>query len=318
MNAITGSLLLLPKIEYPKGIQINIQQTKEEIIKWKQQLQQYQLIEIINKPLIWIVSLLLFCRIMNSLLIVYSNIFYNYYNTINSNNNNQNNNNINNNQLMDIIFEITPIYTFQLSNTFLLTLFSILTFLRFFFTPIRITIFRRYCFIKTVCILFQSGSIYSTLLYTPNHTCNNTYHIMNLTDYYSIIKQTILISIGYYTPCIELLFSDFIMQLTLNVLLWFQYVDRVSFINPFIEKVFALCFGIICVINYSLQHIRYSCDCFIGITLTVLVFSVYHFYIKSVSTRNNFFNAFMRWFEEDSNEIPKLVKLASKQMLLYQ
>jgi hypothetical protein len=56
-------------------------------------------------------------------------------------------------------------------------------------------------------------------------------------------------------------------------------------------------------------HFHYSVDVFVGFTLTLLVWKLYHHYIKEAMYRDNPYNKMIAWLEDLSEDLhPELFK----------
>ncbi|EDR24386.1 sphingomyelin synthetase, putative [Entamoeba dispar SAW760] len=300
MNRITGTLLLIPREQYPQGIRENLNETYNSIVKVIRNYYQWKVMikNFFHSQLFWGIISMIICGYWNSVFQIYADSiagFWKYKHQPFV--------------LMDIFFDILPYVQSNRISDLYLKYCIVITIIRFLFTPLRSIILRRYCFIQAVIFLFRGFSVFATLLPNPMISCKSD-AIGNP------FVEGFYVMLGYHHTCADLLFSGHTANLTVCAFIWEYYSEKVPFFNPLVERICAWVIAFIGYFIFLANHFHYSCDVFIGFIVAGLLFNLYHTYIKTISTRNNFFNSFLRWFEEDSLEIPKLVRLASKKTLL--
>nr|BAN42085.1 sphingomyelin synthetase, putative [Entamoeba invadens] len=302
MNCITGTLLLMPIREYPKGLYANVSGTLSTLKAFIWSTYEYPrrtLHDFLHSQLMWAVTVMIICGYWNSVFQIYADSiagFWKYKHQPFV--------------LMDIAFDVLPHIESEHISDYYLKWCIYATAIRFMFTPLRLVILRRYCFMQAVIFLLRGFSVFATLLPCPMTGCVST-------AVGNPFVEALYIMLGYHRTCADLLFSGHTANLTMCAFIWEYYCEKVPFFNPVYERVASWIAAMVGFVVFLSNHFRYSCDVFVGFVMAALVFNMYHSYVLTISTRNNFFNSFLRWFEEDADEIPKLVRLASRKTLTH-
>ncbi|ELP87215.1 hypothetical protein EIN_093720 [Entamoeba invadens IP1] len=182
--------------------------------------------------------------------------------------------------------------------------FIVLFAIRFILTRGRLVVLRRYFFLMGINFLIRSVCLYFTLLNDPAHRDSS----VNTNPLF----ESVLISAGTHVSTVDKLFSGHTSSLTLAGLFMVSYSDKYPlFDNKKTSKLFYFGFNVaICVYVacgwciFAIARMHYSVDIFIGLLFAFFIFALYHNYIKLAQTRNNSFNKFLIWFEQDADDIP--------------
>ncbi|KAL7716733.1 Sphingomyelin synthetase [Entamoeba marina] len=301
MNFLTGTLLLIPNRKYQQSLLQQVVTTYTDIKHTIFPLHHLHLhlIHFFRSPLLWSMVFMFICLYWNCVFQIYADSIadrwkYKHQNIV----------------LTDIAFDLLPhLSSTTISDEYIKYCF-LTTCFRFFLSPLRSIICRRYCFLQGIIFLCRGFSVFATLLPNPLLTCESTARGNPFIEAFYVLS-------GKHVTCADLLFSGHAANITLCVLIWNRYGEIVPIMNIYIEKIFVWCCAFGGYFIFVANHFHYSCDVFIGGLLASMLFYVYHYYLLTISTRNNFFNSFLRWFEEDATDVPKLVKLGNKKQILH-
>ncbi|GAB1223240.1 hypothetical protein ENUP19_0139G0027 [Entamoeba nuttalli] len=218
--------------------------------------------------------------------------------------------------LPDIGTDLLPFIDIPYLPSYVLVGVLTVTFLRFFFTPYRTIILKRFCFLQGTIFILRSLSIFGT--YLPSPVPCTTYNKQPLFIYaMKIFSGT--------RSCHDLMFCPHTAALFFCAMFWYHYIEKAPLINfkwcykvsPSVNEYgyplrFTIEKGIICIITaiasllFVMCKRHYTFDIYIAAIISVLLFKLYHHYILHINTRMNWFNAFLRWFEDGSPDIPEL------------
>jgi len=190
----------------------------------------------------------------------------------------------------------------------------------------RSTIWRRWMTMLGILFFLRGISIVVTPLPNPDHTCKST-----LPRDEFILLSALKVMLYVAGTCDDVLYSGHTTNLTLFALMWHRY----SHVHPVVEYngygcdeagslcpegpateedsgdllrctpakliVWAYTVCSYCVIIAS--HFHYTIDVFIATVLTLLVWKLYHNYIKTCHIRDNCFNRSLHWMERGAEDL---------------
>ncbi|ELP93819.1 hypothetical protein EIN_176360 [Entamoeba invadens IP1] len=225
--------------------------------------------------------------------------------------------------LLDLGNDYLPFIDIPYIPSYIMLFVLTFTFLRFFFTPYRVIIVKRFFLLQGVIFMLRSLSIFSTYLPSPV-PCK-----ANNTD--SFFTYSFKIFFGERS-CHDLMFCPHTAALFLCAMFWYHYDEKAPLwhiavcddISPAVNQIgyplrFTLIKAIILVFTTAASVVfvmcrrHYTIDIYIAALIAVLLFKFYHHYILFCNTRDNWINAFVRWFEADAPDIPCLVDLSHRQ-----
>jgi len=199
----------------------------------------------------------------------------------------------------------------------------VLTAIRFGVTRLRHLILRRWATNLAFLFALRSFAIVLTLLPNPQTSCRPT--AMG-----NPWLEALRILAGQHKTCADMFFSGHVCNLTLVGLVWHQYSHLVPVIDadPLASllrfsgwpvsshhgdvqrmttaKLLAWVAVVIGMVFVLGTRLHYSIDVFSAFIFSVLTFKLYHHYIKTCNTRNNWFNKLLFWLEKDAEDITAL------------
>lgn len=188
-----------------------------------------------------------------------------------------------------------------------------ITFLRFFFTPYRTIILRRFFFLQGTVYILRSFSVFSTYL-PPPVPCSSG-------NKDSLFVYAMKILIGERT-CHDLMFCPHTAALIFCTLFWYHYSEKAPIYdidlckhNPSttsygyplrftLEKAIVMTVAGSSGIVFVMCRRHYTFDVYIAAVIALLLFKLYHHYILYIHTRSNWINTFFKWFEDGAPDIP--------------
>ena len=206
----------------------------------------------------------------------------------------------------DIISELLPHIPRPVPAA-LVGVFLVAAHVRFLCTPLGPHIIRRLCFMQTVLLLFRGFSVL-TAPFVFRGDCTPPAGPLPL--------RALLVVLGAAEPCTTFLFNPtaaLLLQVPCVVQHYLRYLPTAAYAA---ETAAAWVLSLALAFLYACSSADLSFSHITGSLLAALVFHLYHFYLLAISTRNNYFNAFLRWFEQDAPDIPKLARLANRQQKL--
>ena len=218
--------------------------------------------------------------------------------------------------LPDFFFSILPYYEKTSICDGYITVFMFFTLFRFFLTPFREQCFRRAMFLQGCIFLIRSFSIYLTIM--PNPTRDKT----NITS--NPFIEAFYIMFGIHKSVNDCLFSGHTANITTCFFFWYHYSHVVPIFKldciklpiggvdgyPLrftVTKFFALLVLFGGILLFTITHLHYFVDIYIGFIVSFLLFKLYHNYILTIYTRENAWNYFLRWFEQNAKDIPRVI-----------
>jgi len=198
---------------------------------------------------------------------------------------------------------------------------------RFFIVPgplsMRWTVLCRLLFVWGILWALRGVSIVSTVLPNPDHSCKPK---VTFPDNYWLEAWANMPFVFWHSEmtCQDVLFSGHTVGLTLATLIWIRYLPwtpwyqwaastgLVSFASLLKFILLMTMFAGYYVIIASKFH--YSCDVFMGMMLTVMVFQVYHSAVRMAFLPRQrqpqvlrcSLYPFIRWFEADAADVAVL------------
>ncbi|ELP87223.1 hypothetical protein EIN_094000 [Entamoeba invadens IP1] len=215
--------------------------------------------------------------------------------------------------LDDVLFGIFPFVDLVAFADKYIGFFVVMSAVRFFMTPGRLVVLRRFTFLMGVNFFLRSVCLYFTLLSDPSR---------NISDVDgNPLLETFLVAGGIHISTVDKLFSGHTATLTLCGLFLLYYHETYPL---FSSKKSSLLFGIIfkCLVClyvccglclFAAVRIHYTVDILVGALISFLGFSLYHTYILLAHTRDNSFNKFLTWFEADATDIPKIIFIQNEE-----
>ncbi|KAL7713691.1 Sphingomyelin synthase-like domain-containing protein [Entamoeba marina] len=181
--------------------------------------------------------------------------------------------------------------------------------IRFFFTPQRFVIIRRFLALLGVMFILRSLAVYISLLNDPSQNKSNVVG--------NPFFEGAHVATGNHVSTVDKMFSGHTCALTLAALFLIHYWDSAPLtdrrqyakVKSIISSVFK--FGILLYLIgglclFALVRIHYTADIFIGAVLSILVFYWYHNYMLLSSTKNCLLDKLICWLEQDATDIPKI------------
>ncbi|KAL7719229.1 Sphingomyelin synthase-like domain-containing protein [Entamoeba marina] len=189
--------------------------------------------------------------------------------------------------IADVAFDILPTFTLTIPLEIASATFILLTLLRFFITPYRWVILRRYFFLQGVVYFVRGLCVFTTILPDPSGR-TSTVNTSN------IIIEGFLVLLGVHRVECDMMFSGNAASMVLCACLWHHYSHKAPIIefDPLGDTPNATPYG------YPLR-----------LTLVKLLAWLYHNYILFIATRKNILNTFFRWFETGAPDIPAIIKV---------
>ncbi|BFU18788.1 sphingomyelin synthetase, putative [Entamoeba histolytica HM-3:IMSS] len=219
--------------------------------------------------------------------------------------------------LPDFFFKVLPYFKQSWVCDIYIGIFVIFTNIRFLLTPYRSCVIRRYFFLQGTIFLIRSFSIFFTIMPDPSLSTSNVK--------YNPFIEGFLIMFGIHKTSYDCMFSGHTANIVLCACMWYQYSDsapifKLDCLNswpinsptgyPLRFTITKAIGWIVCIggiLLFCVTHLHYFVDIYIGCIVAFLLFKLYHNYILTIYTRNNIFNAFLRWFEQDAPDIPREV-----------
>ena len=220
--------------------------------------------------------------------------------------------------IADAAFHMIPKMNASYLPNILAYLFIGFTAVRFFVTPYRWIILRRYFFLQSIIYLIRGVCIYTTLIPDPSGM-PSTVNTQN------IFTESLLIFLGIHRIECNMMFSGIISSMVLCACVWHHYSHKAPIIQfdldnspnstvygyplrmTFVKLVVWVTL-FICFIFYIACRLHYVADIFVAFMFTLFLFKVYHNYIIMSSTRNDIVNSFFKWFESDAVDIPTVME----------
>ncbi|EKE41222.1 membrane-spanning protein, putative [Entamoeba nuttalli P19] len=308
--------LLLPNCNFPARGALCIVDTfkdlKELIIGlFKQPLK--QIIKFITHPFLWSFVFMVICGYWNGIFQVLTQKRFEKWAKTHP----QVNDEI---VIADVAFDILPQINIILLPEILAAIFIGFTLLRFFVTPYRWVILRRYFFLQGIIYFIRGLCVFTTILPDPSgrpSTVNTS----------NVFVEGFLVLLGIHRVECDMMFSGNAASMVICACLWHHYSHKAPIIEfdllgdtpnstpygyPLRMTLIKLIMWIItigCFILYIANRMHYIADVYIGFVFSLFLFKLYHNYILFCSTRHNLINSFFKWFESDAPDIPAVVKV---------
>lgn len=211
--------------------------------------------------------------------------------------------------LTDIGFRLLPYWNSIHASDYVVIGLVSTTFLRFIvFTgpmSMRWTILRRTILCMGTLFLLRGFSIICTVLPNPAKDCVSDVLAGEET---SIALEAWYIILGWRVTCADVLYSGHTVNLTLSVLVWWNY-SHLCPIGQCHADTFP--FGktlatIWCAVGYLLiiiTHFHYTVDVWLGFWMTYFVWNFYHEAIKSSPFFETRFFNFLTWMELETTDL---------------
>lgn len=220
--------------------------------------------------------------------------------------------------LSDIGFDMFPFTDiFHVADLYMGVVIVICMGVRFFLTKYRLIVLRRFFFLAAIMFVFRIFSFYMTIL--PDSARTTSTVVMNP------FFEGFFIMVGLHFGTPDKIFSGHTMAITMVALFWSHYSGRVPIFNsgllglkktnsfgyptrPTLGSVYVFIYMTLGCCLFVMLRRHYSIDVFLGFILSFVVFKWYHNYILTACTRDNAFNRFIMWFEQDAPDVPRTVK----------
>ncbi|ELP90074.1 hypothetical protein EIN_404780 [Entamoeba invadens IP1] len=222
--------------------------------------------------------------------------------------------------IADVAFDVLPVLSISELPETLSMIFIITTLIRFFLTPYRFVILRRYFFLQGVIYFIRGLCVFTTILPDPSGR-KSTVNTNN------ILLEGFLVLLGVHRIECDMMFSGNAASMVICACLWHHYSHRAPIFDfdilgstpsstPYgyplrmtIVKFAMWGFTLICFVLYIMNRMHYIADIYIGFVFSLFLFKLYHNYILFCAIRNNFVNSFVKWFESDAMDIPAVVRV---------
>ena len=307
--------LLLPNCNHPpRGIKC-LEDTKndlQELIKSTNKSPKQSILKLISHPFFWGFVFMIICGYWNGIFQVITQKRYDQWIVTHP----QANKEI---VIADAAFDIIP----KVNETYLpelcAALFMIITLVRFFVTPYRWIILRRFFFLQGIIYFLQGICIFTTVLPDPSGR-KSTVNTNN------VLIEGLLVFLGIHKVQCNMMFSGVAASLVLCACIWHHYSHKVPLLQfdvdnspnatPYgyplrmtLVKCIMWIATVLCLGLYVACRLHYIADVFVGFVFSLFLFKLYHNYILFCSTRDNLINSFFKWFESDATDIPAVVKM---------